>query len=301
MATKRLRVYLSFLVGSALAGMLATMSLADAPPVKGQRVFICGHSFHMPVAGMLNEVAKSAGIKDHRLAGSQGIGGSRVIQHWDLADEKNKLKPALRAGTVDVLTLSPHRAMPDEGIDKFTALALEFNPNIRILVQGSWPAFDFANQGSFKNLDRDDAKIDVLRKNYEPYYQKLLDQAKSLNSKYQKTCVYVVPVGQAVITLREKLVEGKVPGFTKQSELFRDPIGHGKPPIYLLATYCHFAVIYGRSPVGLPVPASLKGKVEPGTEEGLNRLLQEIAWDTVTSLPMTGLNKQGKLTLQSRN
>ena len=48
---------------------------------------------------------------------------------------------------------------------------------------------------------------------------------------------------------------------------------------------------YGRSPVGLPVPKALKGEVKPENEEKFNRLLQEIAWETVTSQPMTGVKK----------
>ena len=48
---------------------------------------------------------KSIAIHDDRhrgaLAGRQGIGGSRVIQHWELSDEKSTAKSALRGGQVD--------------------------------------------------------------------------------------------------------------------------------------------------------------------------------------------------------
>ena len=104
--------------------------------------------------------------------------------------------------------------------------------------------------------------------------------------------VYVVPVAYAVVALREKVAEGKAPGIVMQSELFRDDRGHGKPPIYLLATYCNYAIIYGRSPVGLPAPAPLKRDVKAEHVEQLNRLLQEIAWDTVTSHPLAGVMKE---------
>jgi hypothetical protein len=73
--------------------------------------------------------------------------------------------------------------------------------------------------------------------------------------------------------------------------LFRDDRGHGKPAIYLLATYCNYAVIYGRSPLGLPAPGSLKREVKAEQVEPLNRLLQEIAWETVTSHPLAGVKK----------
>src|SRR5258705_3108888 len=77
------------------------------PIMKGQRVFTCGHSFHVWVPGIMTDLAKKAEIADHTQIGTSSIGGSRVIQHWDIADEKNKAKDALKTGKVDVLTLSP--------------------------------------------------------------------------------------------------------------------------------------------------------------------------------------------------
>src|SRR5689334_4990177 len=100
-----------------------------ADPPKGERVFTCGHSFHVFLPGILSDMAKKAGIKDHVAVGLSSIGGSRVIQHWDVADEKNKAKENLKAGKVDVLTLSPIH-LPDDGIEKFAKLAFENNPKV---------------------------------------------------------------------------------------------------------------------------------------------------------------------------
>src|ERR1051325_6419622 len=110
----------------------------DTEPIsRGQRVFTCGHSFHFWVADILSEVARAAGIPDHQVVGVSVIGGSRVIQHWDVPEENNEARKALRAGTVDVLTLSPIW-LPDEGIEKFAKLAVEHNPNVRVTVQEFW-------------------------------------------------------------------------------------------------------------------------------------------------------------------
>src|SRR5262245_24818380 len=100
----------------AVAGVVLLTSFTvvrgDTPEARGQRVFVCGHSFHMPVANMLPEVVKSAGI-DQPPIRQQRINGSTVQQHWELADDQNTLKQALRAGEVDVLTLSPTARLPD--------------------------------------------------------------------------------------------------------------------------------------------------------------------------------------------
>ena len=112
-----LRLTTRYLFVALLAGGLLAVSQAKSadeqsdtdfsPVTRGQRVFTCGHSFHVFVYRLVDEMAKAAGIQDHESAGISRIGGSRVIQHWDVPEEKNKAKAALRAGKVDVLTLSP--------------------------------------------------------------------------------------------------------------------------------------------------------------------------------------------------
>ena len=101
--------------------------------------------------------------------------------------------------------------------------------------------------------------------------------------------MFLVPVGDAVIRLRERVVRGEVPGIARQSELFRDDLGHGKAPIAVLSAYCHYAVIYGRNPVGLPVPAALTAAGLGEHASAVNRILQEAAWEAVTAEPSAGV------------
>jgi hypothetical protein len=191
---------------------------------------------------------------------------------------------------VDVLTVSPHMLLPDEGIDNFTKLGLEKNPNLRVLVQASWPARDGNLTGEFHNAMRNDATVESLRKLHElqreQWNRKLEEQVTALNAAVGKEAVHIVPVGDAVLALRERVIEGRAPGIAKQADLFKDDLGHPMPPLSVLVTYCHFAAIYQRSPVGLPVPAALKDV--PQAAE-LNALLQQLAWDAVTGYPMSGV------------
>ena len=112
---------------------------------------------------------KGAGIKGHQVVGVSSIGGSRVIQHWNVAEEKNQAKAALRAGNVDVLTLSPIW-LPDEGIEKFARLALEHNPHIRITVQEFWLPNDTYEPiyplDPRKKVDHDATNLAELRKKH---------------------------------------------------------------------------------------------------------------------------------------
>jgi hypothetical protein len=262
------------------------------PITHGLRVFSCGHSFHYWIPGILSGMARSAGIEGHEAVGLSAIGGSRVIQHWNVPDEKNQAKAALRAGKVDVLTLSPMH-QPDEGIEKFAELGLKGNPNIRVTIQEFWIPYDsmqWPYQGekgaksSVKHFDT--ATITMLRKLHAPYFKTFDDYVVKLNARLGKQVVFVVPVGQAVIALREKVIVGQAPGIEKQSDLFSDPLGHPKAAIQALAGYCQFAVMYRRNPVGMPMPTVLTAAKQT---EDLNRLLQSLAWEAVSHHPLSGL------------
>lgn len=259
-------------------------------PVRGRRIFTCAHSFHGFVPAILADIAASAGIQDHKQVGSSGIGGSWVIQHWEVPDEKNDAKRLLRAGGVDVLTLSPIW-LPDAGIEQFGELAYEHNPNVRVLINEFWlpnDVYDPTPQGreflkTKESVNHNAATVPELKKQQEIYCREMRQHLDSLNAKLGKNIYSLVPVGHAVIALREKIIAGQAPGLKTQEELFRDNWGHPQMPIKVLSAYCFYACIYQRSPVGLPPVDNWK------LDAKLVRLLQELAWDAVTNHPLTGL------------
>ncbi len=265
---------------------------APAQETKGQRIFFSGHSFHYFMPPILADIAKKAEIKDHTQLGLSAIGGSRVYQHWNVPDEKNKAKEALKSGKVDVFTMAPIY-LPDDGIEKFVKLGLENNPKMRFFVQENWLPWDYY-EVTFKapkeKVDHNAPTVDDLRKLHEPYFKSIDEHVAELKKKYDTKAVRVAPVGQAVIKLREKIIAGQVPGLKVQNDLFTDPIGHAKAPLMALVAYTYYGLIYEKSPVGLPVPAVL---AKANESEKLNRLLQEIAWEAVISHPLSGV-KAGK-------
>jgi len=269
---------------------------AATPLPKGLRIFTCAHSFHGFVPPLLAEMAKSAGIAGHETVGISSIGGSRVIQHWDAPDDKFGTKAALTAGKVDVLTLSPIW-LPDEGIEKFARLAVEHNPDIRITVQEFWMPNDeyvpvYPLQAG-KGIDHNATDLSKLRKANDQYCHDVEEFVGDLDKRLGKEAVLVVPVGVAADALREKLAAGQAPGLKVQWDLFRDSWGHAQAPLQVLDGYCHFAVIYRRTPVGLPMPHILAGmaNLSQDDKEKLNTLLQELAWDAVSHHPLTGLGE----------
>ena len=181
--------------------LLATALLAAAPP-KGERVLITAHSFHIFVAPRLAPLAQAAGIEGHKLVAAQMIGGSKVIQHWNLPDDKQKAKPLLAAGEVDVMTMSPHIYLPDEGIDRFVELGAKHNSKMRFLVQHSWMPWDGweGTDKIAKNEDRDTRSLDIVRAANLKWRTTLEAQIAGLNKGLGREAICIIPVGDAVIT-----------------------------------------------------------------------------------------------------
>src|SRR5580765_5986960 len=105
-----------------------------AGATKGLRVFFTSHSLQWYVPEPLGELAKAAGLSDHKLVGHQRIGGNPTLTQWNLAEAKNEAKKALKKGEVDVFVMAPIQA-PDQGIENFVKLGLEHNPNMRFSAQ----------------------------------------------------------------------------------------------------------------------------------------------------------------------
>lgn len=264
---------------------------ADQSPPKGQRVFTCGHSFHAFVAEILTDLAKGAGIDQHRVVGKSMIGGSRAIQHWDVPEAENEAKQALRAGKVDVLTLSC-MTRPDEGIGKFARLAAENNPDCRVTLQELWLPedrfpFDAANRTRESVEQFNDSTMQDLLPPHQAYFEVMEACAASLNAEIGRQVVFIVPDAQATLALRERIIAGAAPGLSRQSNLFTDAWGHPGALLRMLTGYCHFAVIYRRNPLGLPAPSALAS--DPLYSDALNPLLQQLAWDAVAQHPLSGI------------
>lgn len=257
---------LAILLGSVAAGSLR----ADDPPtskpaVKGQHVLIIGNSFQVFVDHHLNVMAQAAGIQDHIRGGDP-----------------------LAATRVDVVATNPwfkEHDKPDLGLETLVTKALKHNPQIRVLAQIGWLPYDdaiFPNpEKGHPPTDWNARSIADLRQIHAAYARNAADQVRAINDRLGRQVVCIVPTYQAVIALREKIAAGEAAGLKSPDDLFNDSIGHAKPPLELLNAYCHYAVIYGQSPIGLVVKDS--------KDEKLHRVLQEIAWKAVTSEPLSGV------------
>ncbi len=280
---------------------------ATAPLTKGASIYACHHSYFVPVPPILTELANAGGFSDQNILGDHMIGGSKSIQHWESHDaEMSKGRDELTAGKVDVLILTPVY-LPDDGIEKFAQLGFEHNPDLRVTIMEARAPFDVYNPTLYDRgyqpqpgeppmmtrpakVDHNAATGEGLRKMMEYYVRTMNEHIVALNKKLGKQVIFVVPMTEAVVALREKIIAGQAPGLKVQEDIFSDELGHPKPPLAVLEAYCHYAVIYRKSPVGLPVPTALTKAGIPAEYLGaLNRLLQELAWNAVVNHPLSGV------------
>jgi hypothetical protein len=303
-----------------LAVQLTATSVRAQPATElvGQRVFYASHSLMWDMPPVLTEQAAAYGIDGHTVVGVQRIGVSRASQHWDLPDDRNQAKQALRDGNVDVFVMSP-LVHPDEAITKFVALGLEHNPDMRFMIQISWPGLGYTDNDQFNQpggfgqpggsarggggFGGGATMFGTPADNKPPEELEVINAIDIRNAEAQiamlneefgdgRTVAYLVPTAQAHNALRAQIYAGEMPGMSDQTEVFIDPIGHPTAPVIALNAYLHFAVLYRASPVGLPMPDILVNASRPEwRNEALNRKLQELAWDLVTNYPPSGVSQ----------
>lgn len=249
------------------------------------------------------------GVSPHQQIGVDYLGGSWVKFHWDRSDEKHHARKDVESNDLDVLTLGGMHD-PDDGIDHFTEAALARNPNVIVTLQEFWLPHDSLTWGTrpiygelgeslrtwtkvpATDPDRtprlfDLPTADQLEKLHKVYFDAFDKYVTDLNKKHGRRVIRIVPIGQAVIELRRKIISGEMPGVTKQSDLFTDATGHPKKEIHALSAYCHYIVIYHKDPRG--ISGITRENLSPET----NRILQELAWNAVINHPLSSFY-QGK-------
>ena len=273
----------------------------------GKRVYFVGHSFHMFVVRPLIYLAREAGVRGHWAEGWDMIGGSTPSQHWNRNGDDNEPKQALRSGRVEVLTLATNVIVPEPAIDSFADLAVEHNPSVRVMVQHSWGdqatglimrarhsggAIDMTTVPSNESRDLvTAAQLASSRETTAAQVDVLRGQLRAIDERHGREVTSVVPVGDAVLRLRELVVAGDLPGVTRQSELFRDPLGHATQPTMDLVAYLWLGALYGVDPAGM---TCLVDADDP-TSADRHSVLQALAWRCLMDEPMARVPEAGKV------
>lgn len=270
-----------------------------APPDGPLRVFHLGHSLvgrDMPAM-----LAQMAG-HDHA---SQLGWGTPLKAHWEPDvpiqgfDVENAhpryrdAKEALSSGDYDTFVLTEMLEI-EAAIDyfdaplyleKWVAAARDGNPEIRTYLYEAW-----------HDLNDDRGWLDRLDADPDRYWEGvLLAQAMAADSDGDP--IYVIPAGRVMAEFVRRIEGGAgVDGVTTREDLFArfedgtlDSAHINDLGAYLVAL-THYAVLYQRSPVGLPAQLDrADGTAADAPGPALARLMQETVWDVVSALPVTGI------------
>ncbi len=261
----------------------------DAP----LNVYHLGHSLvgrDMPV--MLQQLAGAS----HSHASQ--LGGYATLQsHWepdipvrgfDKANQHDAYKDpkeALQTGAVDALVLTERidlkktirEANTPDYVARWAAMAWEENPETEVYVYETW-YFLTTRWGWLRLIDWDLAR----------YWEAgITDPAIRETGR----TIYIIPAGTVMAAfLREAQARGGVGGISKPEDLFRDHVHFNDLGAYLVAL-THYAVLYGKTPVGLPHRLTkADGTDMQSLDPDAALLMQEIVWKVVTSYPRTGVS-----------
>lgn len=262
-------------------------------------VYHLGHSLvgrDMPA--MLAQLAGEG----HRYDSQLGWGTS-LSQHWEGGDAINGFdaenahpryrdaREAIGSGDYDAVVLTEMVEIKDairyhdstKAFGKWAALAQGAEPAPRVYLYESWHRLDDP-AGWLTRLDED------LATQWE---------AKVLlpNLSAEAPAIHLIPAGQVIAHL-VRAVEGQggLGPMQTRDDLFQrkddgtlDPIHVNDLGAYLVAL-THYAVLYGRSPVGLPHALTrADGSAADSPGPALAALMQASVWEVVTGLAKTGV------------
>lgn len=280
------------------AGVAAVYDTPLAPPGGALSVYHLGHSLvgrDMPA--MLAQLAPAG----HSYRSQLGWGTS-LREHWEpdlpingFADENGHphyrgAREAVGSGDYDAVILTEMVELRDAlrhhaggaYFARWADLAQSAVPKGRVYLYETWHPLD--DPGGW--LARIDA--DLRRAWLGRLARPTVDAG---------TPVYLIPAGQVMAALTRAVeARGGVGPMTDRRDLFRrgadgaqDQIHPNDLGNYLIAL-THYAVLYHRTPVGLP-HALRRADGSPAASPGaaLARLMQQTVWDVVRSLPETGV------------
>ena len=280
----------------------------NAPPLTapegGLRVFHLGHSLvgrDMPA--MLEQMARFARLRGHEHHSQLGWGTS-LREHWEpdvpingfeAENAHPRFRPAreaLATGAYDAVVLTEMvelrdairwHASPDY-FPRWVAAARAANPQVRVYLYKSWHNLEHPD-GWLPRLENDPAA---------------LWQAHLLGPAWADPAlgpVHAIPVADVLAELTRRLAAGDgAEGLRAPADLFArnpdgtlDTIHFNDQGLYLVAL-THFAVLYHRSPEGLPnALRRADGRPAQAPTREAAALMQRLVWEVVRGHPLTGV------------
>lgn len=272
--------------------------------------FYIGHSLSDQIPDIILAVSNDQDANSFHFV-YQSIPGAPLRWQWDHVDDYDENPPhyaafnnteiGLASGNFDVLVLTeavPRLRGPliEETYaysDSLYRYATQYNPDIRVFLYEDWHCLE---SGTPTGCDYDEDS--------NPWRQRLDDDlpmwesvVDTLNTRFEpETPVCMIPGAQGLAAMYDSIQVGSVPGINEIDDLFSDRIHLNDIGKYFMATI-HYAMIFNRSPVGLPIQGRhwWGGELEAPSPE-LALKMQEIALETVTSYSQSCFDPEQQVT-----
>ena len=270
-------------------------------PKKKLNVYHLGHSLvgrTMPL--MLQQLAGPG----HNFRSQLGWGAS-LKEHWEPEmeikgfDKENNHEnyesvfDAIRGARFDAFVLTEMVEIKDAVIyydsarylQMFVDEIAQYNPNARVFLYESWHRVT-DQEGWITRLDRD---LDYY------WLGKIVDRAHRFMKSNK--AIYIIPVGQVMSAFFKEIARrGGIEGINNPEDIFtRSPDGslddiHVNDIGSYLNALVHYAVLYQRSPEGLPYQLKNEtGGNALAPSKDAAKLMQEITWRVVSDNYRTGI------------
>jgi hypothetical protein len=275
------------LLALAASGLL--LGLRPVPAAEPVAIFHVGNSLTDQAYGM-HDLAEARGHKT--TFGRHMIPGAPLDWLWNHRHEGFKQPQGesadalLRDHKWDVLILQPYGRATEVSV-KYGALyaaeAYKGNPQCQVYVFANYPGIgkdqSEADRWEERWLSQDYARG---RANFERV-------AKGITAKFpDKKPVRIIPVGEVMYRLHQRMKAGQLAGYNSITELFADGV-HLKSEGKYVEAITHFATVFQQDPHG-SITSGLRFWRGPyGVDKEFAKEVWDVAWEVVRTYPQTGV------------
>jgi len=272
-------------MGSLLLFAAAAIGAAAEPVA----IFHVGNSLTDQAYGM-HDVAEARGHKT--VFGRNMIPGAPLDWLWNHRDQgfrqpKGESADAiLRGHKWDVLILQPYGRATEVSVQYgalYAAEAYKGNPDCQVFVFANYPGI---------GKDRSEAGLWEERWLAEDYSRGRANferVAEGISARFpDRKPVRIIPVGEVMYRLNQRMKAGQVPGLTAIDQLFDDGVHLNSEGKYVEAV-THFAAVFGEDPHGVITGGLRFWKAPYSVNEEFAEVVWDVVWEVVTSYPPAGV------------
>jgi hypothetical protein len=249
-----------------LLGVASILSSSAEEKDGAIRAFYIGHSLSSDIPSMVKGLVDSEGREKFSFR-YQDIPGAPLRWQWEEKDRKSEFEPHfggryhihLPSGDFNVMVVTDSvprggAEMEAETIDylgRFVDFARKANPDVRIYYYETWHHLTSGTPQRSEHDKSSPTRDLIWRQRVDadkPMWQRIVD---SVNREHPgRYPVKIIPSGQVLAAVFDAIEAGKIPGWTSMRDIFSDDIHTNLYGKYVVAL-SHYAVLTGRSPVGL--------------------------------------------------